>query len=396
MRILKLYDGDYPWDVREEKILRALAGRGHEVTLLARNRQGRARRERLADEGIWIRRLPRGGRLERIVGLPLPVNPAWLLEGLGALRAARPERVLVRDLALAPLGLFLARRAGCPAIVDMSEPYPEALRANWQYGQFGGFDHVLRSPRLADIAERWVVRRAPRTLVVSEEAGERLEQIGLPPERCTLVRNTIDLGRLQHREPRQPDLPRELQGRRLVVFSGILVGDRGIDVAIEGIGRLARGGDRTLALVVIGEGPARARFEAQARALGLGEQVRFLGWVPYPRLPDYWRASQVGILPFHACTHMDVTLANKIFEYMGVGLPIVASDTRSMSRLLRETGAGITFRAGDPGDFARAVDRILSDPSYARMLGERGRKAAVETYRWERDAERLIEAVEHP
>ena len=72
MRILKIYDGDYPWDVRVEKITQSLLGAGHEVRLLCRNLGGRPRSERAAD-GLEIVRLPTPAPLS----FPFPANPIW-------------------------------------------------------------------------------------------------------------------------------------------------------------------------------------------------------------------------------------------------------------------------------------------------------------------------------
>ena len=390
MRILNVFDGDYPWDVRVEKCVRALAARGHEVSILARNRGNRPRRERLVNAELW--RLPHARRFDRIVSFPAFFNPIWMREALRAARHVRPDRILVRDLPLAPLGLWLGRRSQCPVVVDMAEPYPEALRSNWQFDNLGGLDHVLRNPRFADAVERWVVRRAPRTLVVSDEAGARLERIGLPRHRWTLVGNTPELNHLGNGLDGSPQLPERFRHRRLLIFTGILVGDRGIDVALRGLARLSD----DVAMLVIGEGPARSRFEREAQRWGVESRVHFSGWLPHDQLPLYWRVADLGLLPFHRCTHIDTTLANKLFDYMSVGLPVLASDATPMVRVLRETGAGVTFRSGSAEDFASVLAGLLDNPRATREMGERGYRAVQATYNWTRDAERLIQAVEHP
>ena len=288
MKLLKLYDGDYPWDVRVEKMLRSLAGAGHGVTLVARNRKALPRRE--VRDGVTLRRLPSFGRAGALLTFPAFANPVWAAAAWRAARECRPERVIVRDLPLAPLGLWIARRLRVPAIVDMAEPYPEALRSNWQFDRLGGLDHVLRSPRAAEAVERWVLRRSPRVLVVSPEAGERLERLGLARERWTLVGNTPDLARLDCGMPPSRPLPDAFAGRPLLIFTGILVGDRGLDVAIAGLAQLGSRSPRP-ALLVIGDGPARDRYEAQARRrfpLRLARRWVFRAQRSTARCPSRW------------------------------------------------------------------------------------------------------------
>jgi glycosyltransferase involved in cell wall biosynthesis len=128
----------------------------------------------------------------------------------------------------------------------------------------------------------------------------------------------------------------------------------------------------------------------------VSSEVCFAGWTPHSDLPGYWAAADIGILPFHTCPHIETTLANKLFDFMAVGLPIVGSDARPMKRVLAETGAGLTFRAGDPGDFARAVSEVLDEPGAAKRMSECGLEASEEIYDWRFDADRLVEAVANP
>ena len=163
-------------------------------------------------------------------------------------------------------------------------------------------------------------------------------------------------------------------------------------MALRGLARLSD----DVVMLIIGEGPARSRFEREARRWGVESRVHFSGWLPHDQLPLYWRVADLGLLPFHRCTHIDTTLANKLFDYMSVGLPVLASDATPMVRVLRETGAGVTFRSGSAEDFASVLAGLLDNPRATREMGERGYRAVQATYNWTRDAERLIQAVEHP
>ena len=104
--------------------------------------------------------------------------------------------------------------------------------------------------------------------------------------------------------------------------------------------------------------------------------------------------ADVGLLPFHWCTHINSTLANKLFEYMALRLPIVASDVPPMARVLGETGAGITFRAGDAESLANAIEAVAGDRERAARMGKAGADAVRSRYNWGVDAERLLRCIE--
>jgi glycosyltransferase involved in cell wall biosynthesis len=162
---------------------------------------------------------------------------------------------------------------------------------------------------------------------------------------------------------------------------------------LDALGRLERRQPGRFAFVVVGDGPVRTALEAQTARLGLGGQVRFPGYVDHGRLPDLISNATLGLLPFRACEHIQSTLANKLFEYMALGLPVIASDAPPMERVLRETGAGLCFRSDDPADLARVIEELAADEAARKQKAEAGRRAAAQKYHWEIDACRLLDVL---
>ena len=77
LRVLKIFDGEYPWDVRVEKVTRSLVAAGHEVVLVCRNKAGRPCSERLPD-GTVVERLPGTTGRWRFLSFPFFFNPLWI------------------------------------------------------------------------------------------------------------------------------------------------------------------------------------------------------------------------------------------------------------------------------------------------------------------------------
>jgi glycosyltransferase involved in cell wall biosynthesis len=359
------------------------------VRLLCRNRAGRARRER-DPLGFEIARLP---ALAGAASFPFFGNPVWAFALREQIAEFRPERLCVRDLPLAPLALVLGRLAGIPVIADYAEPYPESLRSRHQFEQLPWLSRMVRNPRAADAVERWLVKRIDRVLVVCPEAGERLERRGLPPGRWVEVGNTPRLASFAARGGPTPELD-GLDDRFTLFFSGLLAGDRGLEVAVDALARLAAHAPQRYALVIVGEGPMRAPLAEQARRLGIADLVRLPGWVEHTRLPDMIARADAGLLPFHSCPHIDATLANKLFEYMALELPVIVSDVPPMRRVIAETGCGLVFRNGDAADLARAIETLADTGDAAHRFGKAGGEAVRRRYHWEIDAARLTAAIE--
>jgi glycosyltransferase involved in cell wall biosynthesis len=105
------------------------------------------------------------------------------------------------------------------------------------------------------------------------------------------------------------------------------------------------------------------------------------------------RDADVGMLTHHLNDAWNTTIPNKLFDYMAEALPVITSSVAPFARIVRETGAGEVFDAGDARSLAGAVRRLRSDAA-RRACGAAGRRAVLERYHWERDAVVLLRALE--
>jgi glycosyltransferase involved in cell wall biosynthesis len=394
MKVLYVYDGDWPQGAtRVAKQTRSLAQAGHTVWLLARNSHGRPRREQ--NEWLTVVRLPHLpiGPLNRLLNFPLFVNPVWIWTIRQAARDLGADRLVVCDLPLALTVAWVGRWLGLPVDYDMAEVYPEFLRSLWAVDEMRWTDYLVRNPRAAEWLERRALKRMQTVFVVSEEARDRCLSLGMAPDRVVVVGNTPeDLEAIAAPRSLPPDL-RPWQGRPVALFVGILIADRGVRQAVEAM-RLVRREVPDAALVIVGDGPERPRIESMVRELGLEENVAVLGWRPHETLGGYYQHAQVGLLPFLDCTHIRITLANKLFDYMAAGLPVVAVDVPPMRRILEESGAGLLFPPGDVPALARCIVSVLRDTEMGRAYGARGRTAVERKYRWSVDERAFLAAIE--
>lgn len=391
MRVCKIWDGDYPWDVRVEKVARSLTDAGHEVHLVARNRQRRPERERLSEADVYrLRPWPLlGKRLDDATMFPAFFNPRWLSAIRRTACDSRADVIFVRDLPLAPSAIWAGRQLGLPVVLDMAENYPAMLRGRVELGVHGPADALLRNATAAAAVERWVLRRIDHVFVVVEESRDRLLDLGLPKDRVTVVSNTPSLSRLDELEPRRHDTSDSLE----LIYLGLLEAPRGIAVMLDALAECRQTGTNAR-LTVLGDGRERRVFETRARELGLNEDfVRFLGRVPYPDAVQLLQQADVGVIPHVASDHWNTTIPNKLFDYMAGGLAVLSSDAKPAARVVRQTGAGVVFRDKDAADCARAI-RELANADFRAHCGREGRKSIATKYNWDRDAERMLAAVD--
>ena len=392
LRILYVWDADYPWDIRTEKIARALTAHGHEVHIAARNKAWRKTAEVLPE--ATVHRMPPirlvGKRLDNILGFPAFFSPRWIRLLDRIVRENRIDVIIVRDLPLCPTGIWVARRRGIPVVWDMAEDYPGMMKATWDAGRQGAFDILVRNPRAVQAIERYCLPRLDRIIVTVAEAGDRIVALGADRHRISIVHNSPPVKNAEGNPARDTgtsDAPVR------VVYLGILELPRGIGELLEAIAELRTSGEN-FALTIIGGGRDEEILRDRARALGLDESaVKFAGFVPHEQAIRMVAEADIGVNPLHDSPVFQTCIPNKLFDYMAAGLPVVSSDMQACARLLRETGAGEVFSAGDSSDLASALKR-LRDAATRKKIGEQGRDAVKKRYNWEEDSRVLVETVE--
>jgi len=386
VNILYIYQGEWPRAAtRVVKQVRSLAGAGHRVHLLARNYQGQPRLEQW--ERVQVHRLPsvRARRLNRVLNFPFFFNPVWVWAMWRLARRTRADRIVVADLPLAPTAIWLGRVLRIPVLYDMAEVYPEFLKTLHAVAERPLWDHVIRSPRAAAVVERWALKRAGSISVVSEESRLRSVRLGASADRVALVGNTPDnVAELTCPRPFPAEL-RPWAKRPRALFVGTLIADRGVKEVVDALPLVVRE-IPDVVLIVVGDGPDRPRIALTVERHGLGEHVALVGWRDHERLTEFYQHCQVGLLPFLDTPHVRLTLANKLFDYMGASLAVLAADLPPMRRILEETEAGVLYPAGNGAALATQLARLLGDPEQCRVLGMRGREAVQSKYHWGRDA----------
>jgi glycosyltransferase involved in cell wall biosynthesis len=394
MRILYVYDGNWPQGAtRVAKQTRSLARAGHDVHLVSRNELRGPRIEHL--EWMTVHRLPSfiPRWLNRGMNFPYFFNPVWMsvIHKTGV--RCQADCIIVADLPLAPTAIWAGQKLGVPVHYDMAEVYPEFLRGLWGFDEMSWSDHLVRNPTIAEWLERFVLKRVASTFVVSDESLRRCLALGVPADRLVLVGNTPEAPEQLYEPAMRPQEFEVLNGRRILLFVGILIGDRGVARAIEAMSFL-RNDIPDAVLVIIGDGPERPRLEQQVRDLELEDSVVLLGWKEHGSLARYYTHADVGLLPFLDGSHVRITLANKLFDYMGAGLPVIASDLPPMRRIVEECKSGILAPAGNAAALAASIREILLDEGQRRTMGLSGRNAVLSKYRWSVDEQRMLLALD--
>jgi glycosyltransferase involved in cell wall biosynthesis len=157
----------------------------------------------------------------------------------------------------------------------------------------------------------------------------------------------------------------------VIAFQGRLVTTKGVGVLFEAARRLASQ-NRFFELLVIGDGPERASLERLSQVAPLAGRVRFAGRLMSAQLDAALAEAALLVVPSLGGEVFGLVIAENMLR----GVPVVASDLGAFVEVIGD--GGVTFRTGDSEELARAISRILDDPTFAARVAERARQRAVE------------------
>ena len=386
--ILYIWDSDYPWDVRAEKICQSLVRHGFESHIAARNLKKRPCYEKI--DGIHVHRIRNwdSSKLNYALSFPAFFSPVWKSFINTIVRKHNIRLIIVRDLPLVPLGISCGRKFRIPCIFDMAEDYVAMIRDIWNARKFQGLNLVVRNPYLAKLVERYSLKNADHILVVVDEAVDVVVRGGGSADKVTVVSNTPELDKINQAVSANlnfPELEKIWKQFSAIYVGGIQMG-RGIQTVLDAIPQIIREIPDFL-FVVVGDGYATPYFKQLVKKRNLDEYVEWIGWVGHDRIYNYIKACKVGIIPHLVTDHVNTTIPNKIFDYMALGLPVVATDAAPMKRVLEKEKCGVVFESNNP---MRLYQAIVELKNKATDLGKNGICAIRSKYNWSLDEKRLI------
>jgi glycosyltransferase involved in cell wall biosynthesis len=207
-------------------------------------------------------------------------------------------------------------------------------------------------------------------LIVTDDGqiGPRtvIHWLGVPADRLWLWRNGIDLDRFRG-APDRDGARRELgidRGRPVVLWVSQLIDWKQPHLLVDALPAVVAAAPEALC-VVVGDGPARGEMERRAAALGVGDRVRFAGFVDQSRVPLYYRAADV----FVAC-YRRANVSNTLLEAMASGLAVVTLDNGRTREVVRHEENGLLVDPAHPETLGPAVARVLADPALRAALGQ--------------------------
>lgn len=326
MKLLHVHDFFAPGNSRYGfDIDRLLAGRGHEVHVLAGTGE-RGPADGAAVEGVTFHTYPFPAELGTWARFLRARNTN--ARRFGELHARHRFDLVVLNQPMCAHGVLShPAAASVPKVYSFISPWA----AEWRASHPRAFYFWRRLHEgLRNRLEGRALAACEAVVVESEFIRKKLgvHHPSIPASRVTLIPGAVDLAKFC------PDGPQEKNRERFGIGPGPvvltvrrLVERMGVDLLIEAMSRLPG-----VKLFVGGEGPLRKDLEAQAEALGV--RARFLGFVPDEDLPALYRAADLMVLPTRELEGFGLVA----IEAMACGTPAMGTPVGAIPEVLGPLG----------------------------------------------------------
>lgn len=361
-----------PGSIRSYEMARRFVRWGHEVDLITSDRTpqpGQTGWHKTDEAGIRVHWLPvpysndlsKGGRIQ-----------AFFKFALGAARKAAEIKADVVFATSTPLtialpAVFAAKRQKIPMVFEVRDLWPELPIA---IGALKGEPTIAAARWL----ERFAYRNAAHVVALSPGMKDGVVRTGYPAERVHVIPNSSDIElfdvpasagaafRAQHAW---------LGDRPLVVYVGTLGEINGVSYLAE-LAAKVRPEAPEVRFLVVGGGREEAKIRARAQELGvLGDNFHMLQKVPKAEVPNILSAATFASSLFIDLKEMWHNSANKFFDGLASGTPMLINYGGWQAEMLRETGAGLVLPPHDLDAAKTTLLRALHDKAWLEQAAGR-------------------------
>jgi glycosyltransferase involved in cell wall biosynthesis len=384
LRLCMISHSNFPRDPRVLRAVRVAVSEGWEVDVLAMKQPGELAEEIV--QGARVFRLPVVHR--RGIG-PLQIAAEYL--GFTLLAAVRTSALAMRrryavvhvhnppDFLI--LAASLPKILGAQVIFDIHDLSDDMFAMRFGNGRGAGFfDRTLR------LVEVVATKLADFVITVHEPYRRELAMRGVPPEKTTVVMNTVE----EHLLPRSNRVGGGDEFR--IVYHGTITPPYGLSLLVEAVARLAD--DAVGAqLYVYGDGDSVPEVQKAAKRLGVSDRVHINGhYLPHDEVLQRVQRASVGVIPNLPVRFNRLALSTKLFEYVALGIPVISADLTAIREHFNDAEV-LFFAAGDVNALTSALLETKNEPAAASERATRALQR-YQCYRWPAQARRYADVLD--
>ena len=393
MKIGMFLDTSFPPDPRVENEAATLVNAGHQVFLFSLCRKKQKSKEQV--NGILVFRYPVSKLTYKLSALvyTFPFFNWLIIPKIKSfIEETQVDYLHVHDMVIAEAVCRANRHFQLRMVLDLHENRPAIMKFYPHLKVFPG--NLLISLKKWRKKQDELISNYDRLVLVTREARDVVinGDAKIEADNIYVVPNTINQA-VFFSYPLSNGITEKFSNKFNLIYVGDCSLRRGVDTVIKAVSLLVKDIPE-INFVVVGTSSELHLLQALVKRLNVEGHVSFEGWQDVSLFPSYMSMAQIGVSPIKRNLHHDTTFANKVFQYMAMGIPLIVSDCPPQANLVKETNSGLVFKAEDEKDLAQAIMKIYRSEKLAREMGENARSAVMDSYHWEVTGKPLIQLYE--
>ncbi len=381
----------YPFELNVKREAEALRDVGFAVHVICLRGPGEASRETI--DGVDVYRLPMGHRRGKIPRYLWEYNAFFALAAAKLARLHRKHRFAAVQVNTMPDYLVFAawypKHTGARVVLHLHEPIPELFQTMFPDRWYTSF-FVWMATRV----EQAAIRFADRALTVTDQMRDNYVRRGADAAKFTVVVNVPDdrhfaRERFVHLRPRVDAVKTDERARGVfrVLTHGAIEERYGFDTIVQAIAH-ARQRVPGIQFRFMGVGEYLDDVKELACELGVSDRVHYLGFVPFEQMIEEILLADVCVVAVKASPYSVLVHTNKMYEYMALGRPVVASRLDSVAAYATRDAIAF-FEPGNAADLAQTLAWAATHPdALARLV--HNADALYDALRWEREKQSYL------
>jgi len=242
---------------------------------------------------------------------------------------------------------------------------------------------VLKNKILITIA-KWIEKlcysEAKRIIVLSQGMKEFLHQKGIHESKMTLIPNCSDLDLFKPSDKKNEYRKKNnFENKFIAIHAGSMGFINGLEIVIDVAKILKEQKNYDIIFLLIGDGKERSRLVHLVKHYNL-KNVYILDPVPRNRLPFYLDMADFGLMLVRNFKILEMNSANKFFDYLSAGKPVLINYGGWMKKILEENNAGIAVDPNNPEEMAKKILNLSKNQKLCEEMGKNARKLAEEKF----------------
>lgn len=379
-----ILDNEIKKDHRVLNELKSLVETGNTVFVLCPSFDTKLQKEQF--NGFEIRRFSISKRCRRIlfgINNTFPIyDYIWTREIKKFIHANNIEIVHVHDLYMSRSAYMAIKNSGISMTLDLHENYPEAIKTYTWANSFP--KSLLAQPLKWSRLEEKYLSYANNIVSPSESFRDDLlaKYDSLKKKRFAIYPNVPDVKEFLS----YPIVPNIIDkgDSFILLYFGVVGIRRGILTCFDALRVLIKQIPE-IKLLIIGpvDSADKTTFNTYLSDPELAPHIIYETWKDISLLPSFVSISDICLAPLFKNPQHEAGLANKIFQYMLLGSPLLVSNCKPQADLVNQTNCGLVFKDRDIDDFVSKTLILYNNPELRYQMGQNGIREVKEKYNLE-------------